>query len=117
VPATGGGTAAIAVAAAAAYFCLGLGILLMSVNQMSLRQAITAPRLQGRMNATFRTVNLGASLAGSLLGGALGGAIGLRATLAVGALGVLAAALPLALSSLPALREQPRPVEAEGSGG
>src|SRR5205085_8134323 len=93
--------------AALAYFGLGLGILLMSVNQVSLRQAITADRMQGRMNATFRTANLGAALAGALLGGALGEALGLRPTLVVGALGVLAAAVPLMLSPLRRVRVQP----------
>jgi MFS family permease len=111
VPAAGGGPGAAAGVAAAAYFALGVGILLMSVNQLSLRQAITPDRLQGRMNATFRTANLGAALGGALLGGALGEAVGLRATLAVGALGVLAAAVPLLRSPLPTLREPPRAVE------
>ena len=113
VPAAGGGRASVAVAAALSYFGLGLGVLLMSVNQMSLRQSITPDGLQGRMNATFRTANLGAALAGSLLGGALGSTIGLRATLLAGGLGVLAAATILTMSPL---RRMSKGVHGDASG-
>lgn len=49
-----------------------------SINQLSLRQAITPHRLQGRMNATMRFLNTGPMALGGLVGGWLGAAIGLR---------------------------------------
>ncbi len=55
-----------------------------NVTQVSLRQAITPERLQGRMNATMRFMVWGTIPIGSLVGGALGDAIGLRATLWIG---------------------------------
>jgi len=49
-----------------------------NINQVSLRQAITPHRLQGRMNATMRFLILGAAPLGALMAGWLGGALGLR---------------------------------------
>ncbi len=57
-----------------------------NVNQVSLRQAITPDELQGRMNATMRTIVWGTLPVGSLLGGFLGNEIGLVATIMVGGL-------------------------------
>jgi MFS family permease len=59
------------------------------VNAVSLRQAVTPDRLQGRVNATFRFLAGGAQPLGSLLGGLLGGLIGLPLTLIVAELGML----------------------------
>jgi MFS family permease len=82
-----------------------------NVNQVSLRQAITPDRLQGRMNATMRFVVWGTIPIGSLAGGFLGDAIGLRPTLLVGALGSGLSFLWVLLSPVRALRDQPVPVE------
>jgi MFS family permease len=54
--------------------------------QVSLRQAITPDRLQGRMNATMRTIVWGTVPIGAFLGGALGSAIGVVETIVVGGL-------------------------------
>ena len=78
-----------------------------NVNQVSLRQAITPNRLQGRMNATMRFLVWGTIPIGSLLGGILGEAIGLRPTLVVAALGSQLAFLWLTLSPVRTLRKQP----------
>jgi predicted MFS family arabinose efflux permease len=78
-----------------------------NVTQVSLRQAITPERLQGRMNATMRFMVWGTIPIGSLVGGALGDAIGLRATLWVGALGGLTAVLPVLFSGVRSLRSVP----------
>src|SRR5207237_10183703 len=59
------------------------------INQLSLRQAITTDRFQGRVNATMLFIVWGVIPFGSLLGGALGSTIGLRAQIAVGAGGSL----------------------------
>jgi MFS family permease len=80
-----------------------------NVNQLSLRQAITPLRLQGRMNASMRFVVWGTIPIGSLLGGYLGDHIGLRSTLVVGALLSGLSVLPVLLSPVRLLREQPSP--------
>ena len=44
-----------------------------NINQVSLRQAITPPRMQGKMNATMRFIVWGTMPIGAIIGGALGG--------------------------------------------
>ena len=78
-----------------------------NVNQVSLRQAITPPRMQGRMNASMRFIVWGTIPVGALIGGTLGGIIGLRETIIVGAVGALIAFLPVTLSPVRSLREMP----------
>ena len=78
-----------------------------AINQLSLRQAITPDRLQGRVNGTMRVFALGLSPLGALLGGALGEAIGLRAALLVGAVGLQIGFLILYFSPLRAFTEAP----------
>ena len=77
------------------------------VNLMSLRQAVTPHRLQGRMNASFRYVNLLGACLGALGAGALAGRIGMRATLAIGVCGLLLPFFRLFLSPVRHLREAP----------
>ena len=55
------------------------------INEVSLRQGITAQRMLGRVNASLEVVELGSRLAGSLLAGVLAEAVGLRGALVVGA--------------------------------
>ena len=74
------------VVVAAALALNGLGSTLYFVNQISLRQAVTAVRLLGRVTAARRFVLFGAATVGAFVGGGLGEVIGLRATLFVGAL-------------------------------
>jgi len=63
-----------------------------------LRAAITPNHLQGRMTASFRFVNVGMMMFGALIAGALGEWIGLRETLIVGAVGMIAPFLRLLFS-------------------
>lgn len=105
MPLARGGTAAVVSTLAAAHFLMALGIQLNGVNLVSLRQSITPHRLQGRMNASFRYVNLLAAAVGALAAGWLGETIGLRATIAVGACGLLLHFLRLFLSPVRRLRE------------
>jgi transmembrane secretion effector len=81
-----------------------------SINQISLRQAITPDRLQGRMNATARTVTWAALPVGSLLGGTLAGLIGVPQTIVLGALISLLSPLWLLSGPVIAMRAQPEPV-------
>jgi MFS family permease len=101
-------TPAVAVAIiAVASFLGGLGSVVYNVNQVSLRQAITAERMQGRMNATMRFIVWGTMPLGALAGGILGDAIGLRATLWVAAAGNFLAVIPPLLSPVRTLARIP----------
>jgi MFS family permease len=89
----------------ASEFAQWLFIMVVNVNAVSLRQALTPDRLRGRVNATFRFLVVGPQPLGSLLGGFLGGLIGLPGTLVVGEIGMLLAVLWLVASPLPGLRD------------
>ncbi|MGQ0607497.1 MAG: MFS transporter [Chloroflexota bacterium] len=78
-----------------------------NINQVSLRQAITPERMQGRMNATMRFIVWGTIPIGSIAGGLLGGLIGLQATIWVGAIGSFVGFLPVLLSPVRALQAIP----------
>ena len=90
---------------------VGFGGVGYNITQVSLRQAITPERLQGRMNAAMRWVVWGTIPLGALLGGAIGQWVSLKTALWVGAIGSLSAFLPVALSSVRSIREMPAPVE------
>ncbi len=81
-------------------FVASAGGAIWSVNQMSLRQAITPAGLFARATAARRLPMFGMQLLGAALGGYLGIAIGLRATLLLGALALLASALLLLASPI-----------------
>jgi MFS family permease len=78
---------------------------LFDVAQYSYRQTVSPPRSLGRMTATIRLALGVASAAGALIGGWLGGIIGARATLAIAATLLCAAALPVLLSPLMQARD------------
>jgi MFS family permease len=82
-----------------------------NINQVSLRQAITPTRMQGKMNATMRFIVWGTIPLGAILGGALGGIIGLHETIIVGAIGGLFAFIPVTLSSVRHIVTMPAPVD------
>lgn len=73
----------------AAEAAVELGDALYSINSVSLRQAGTPERLQGRVGAAMRLAVWVCGPAGALLGGVLGSAIGLRPTVLVAGLGTL----------------------------
>ena len=92
-----------------------------NINQVSLRQAITPHRLQGRMNASMRFMVWGTLPLGSLAGGALGSIFGLRPTLWIAGIGMMTAFLWVLLSPVrslvtipeePASTDDPTPVPA-----
>ena len=84
-----------------------------NINQVSLRQAITPPRMQGKMNATMRFIVWGTIPLGAILGGALGSVIGLHQTIIIGALGGLIAFIPVTLSSVRHIVTMPDQVDDE----
>ena len=98
------------------------GVVVYNIPQVSLRQAITPERLQGRMNSVMRFLVWGVLPLGMLTGGAIASVIDLRAAIWVGAIGMSLAFLPVLLSPVRTIREMPEPVEdplaeAEGEGG
>jgi MFS family permease len=107
IPLAGGSLLLMVSMLIAAHFLLAFGIQVHGINLMSLRQAITPHRLQGRMNASFRVINVCAMMIGALLAGVLGEAIGLRTTLVVSACGMFLPFIRLLLSPVRDLKEQP----------
>ena len=93
------------------FFFTAAGGTVYNINQVSLRQAITPDRLQGRMNASMRFVVWGTIPLGAVIGGFLGELIGLRSTLYVSAIGASLAFLWVFLSPVRKLREQPAPTD------
>ncbi len=86
-----------------------------NIVQVSYRQAICPPRLQGRMNSVMRFIVWGTIPLGTLAGGALGTWIGLRETLVVSAVGGSLAALWIIFSPQRHLREMPEPIDDGGA--
>lgn len=84
---------------------LGGGIRIFSVNQISLRQAITPPEVLGRVNATRRFLVFGIQPIGALIGGVVGSTIGIVPALVIGGAFQLFAVATLVWSPLPALRD------------
>ncbi|MFG2059065.1 MFS transporter [Micromonospora sp. NPDC048930] len=69
-------------------------------NEMGYRQAVTPDRLQGRMNATIRSLNWGMLTVGAPVGGLLAQHVGHRATIGIGVAGMAVAATVAVLSPL-----------------
>ncbi len=79
-----------------------------NINQISLRQAITSDRLQGRMNATMRTLVWGVLPLGAFLGGILGTHLGIVSTLLIGAIVSTLATIWVSFAPVVSLRDIPR---------
>ena len=80
-----------------------------NINQVSLRQAITPDRVQGRMNATVRTVIWGTMPIGALIGGLIGTAYGVVPALYIGMVIATLAGFWILIGPI-RLRVQPEPV-------
>ena len=88
-------------------FVAGMSQIIYNVAQISLRQAITPPEMQGRMNATMRFIVWGTIPIGSVMGGALATAIPVRAALILAAVASFVAVVPVLASPLRSLRDIP----------
>ena len=104
-------------------FVLQFGAVAYNITQVSLRQAITPERLQGRMTAAMRWIVWGTIPLGTLAGGVLASAFGLHTALWISALGgtlpflIVALAPVRKLREMPALVVEPTAAEAELAGG
>jgi MFS family permease len=88
----------------------GFSQMVYNINQVSYRQAICPPRMQGRMNATVRFLVWGTMPIGSLIGGAIASVVGLHPTIWLATiLGFIPAIFPL-LSPVRKLKVMPAPV-------
>ena len=94
---------------------LGFFGVVWNINAVSLRQAITPPRMRGRVNATMRFISWSTIPIGTIAGGFLGGVIGLRNTILVGAVGAILTFVPVAFSSMRHIREMPESVNDDSS--
>jgi MFS family permease len=94
------------------WFVVGMCQVIYNVAQISLRQAITPPEMQSRMNATMRFIVWGTIPIGSLMGGVLATFVPVRAALILAALASFIAVLPLLASPLLSLRAIPDEGEA-----
>lgn len=87
-------------------FLFGLGMGLEDPNEMGYRQAVAPDQMQGRLNASIRTVNRVTFLVGALIAGGLATAFGYRVTIAVSVVVFLAAALIVLFSPLRTARHE-----------
>jgi predicted MFS family arabinose efflux permease len=93
-------------------FAFGVGAVLIFINFLSLRQAVTPAPMLGRMTSTMRWLILLPAGPGALIGGWLGEHLGLRAALAFSGVGAcLLAAAAWRHPVIRGVRELPKPVE------
>jgi MFS family permease len=91
----------------------GMASMVYNINQVSYRQAICPPPMQGRMNATMRFLVWGTIPIGGIIGGILATQLGLRQAIWIGAVLSLLPALPILLSPVRSLRTMPEPARDE----
>lgn len=89
------------------WFATGFTGVVYNVNQVSLRQAITPDRLQGKMNATMRFIVWGVYPIGGIVGGLLGETVGLRMTILIAGIGMLASVAWIVLSPVAKVKVLP----------
>ena len=92
----------------------GIMLPIYNINQVSLRQTIVPDRIQGRMNATVRTINWGTMPVGAIIGGTLGITVGVIGTILIGGALQGAAVLWIVSKHVIRLKEVPKPDEAQG---
>jgi MFS family permease len=98
-----------------AFIIGGLSNVIYNVTQVSLRQAITPERLQGRMNSVMRFIVWGTIPLGALIGGVLASKIGVKQTLIVSGIGCFTSFLPVVFSPVRDIKEMPEPVADEAA--
>jgi MFS family permease len=91
----------------------GFSIVVYNIIQVSYRQAICPPRLQGRMNSVMRFIVWGTIPIGALVGGVLGSWVGLQETIIIGGIGGSLSVLFIVFSPQRHLRDMPEPLAEE----
>ncbi len=85
------------------------------ITQTSLRQGLTPDRLLGRVSASIQLMVMGVAPLGALVGGGLAEVIGVRMTLLVASIGIIAAAGWVIFSPVRYLPKQPAHAKIEAS--
>jgi len=93
----------------------GIMLPIYNINQVSLRQTIVPDRIQGRMNATVRTINWGTMPVGAIIGGTLGITVGVIGTILIGGALQGAAVLWIVSKHVIHLKEIPKSDELKDS--
>jgi MFS family permease len=104
------GNAALAVLVPA-FAIGGMANVVYNVTQVSLRQAITPERIQGRMNSVMRFIVWGTIPLGAIVGGSLSTGIGVRNALIVGGIGCCLPFLPVLFSPVRGIKTMPGQVD------
>ena len=110
-PLIGGPFTGVVIVLTSAMFFFGIGVAIYSVSQVTLRQAITPLRLQGRMNGFMNALQVGLVPVGALIGGILGETIGIRPTMFLSAGGEIAAVVWLLVTPVWSLSGLPEPTD------
>ena len=95
-------------------FLVGIFVVAGNVVRGAWRQRYVPIRLMGRVVTTTQLVNFGTMPVGALLAGGLGATLGVRETIAVMAVVIMASSLLFLLSPFRGLRDLPSPVSPEG---
>jgi MFS family permease len=107
-----------AVVFAITLFLFGVGAVLIFINFLAIRQAVTPEPMLGRMTSTMRWLILLPAGPGALIGGALGEHVGLRSALAFsGGVGLLLALFAWRHPVIRAIRELPKPEDPDDALG
>lgn len=85
---------------------ISIGVVIYNINQLSLRQALTPPDLQGRMHATMRFLVWGTMPLGAAAGGLLAQALGTPTAVRVAAVAGAFSFLWLLLSPVPRAQQR-----------
>ena len=96
----------VAVSSAILFFSF-VGVLVYNITQVSYRQALVGPSMQGRMNATMRTLVWGVIPLGNLAGGAVAEVLGVRETVVLMAFLIVLSPLWVLLSPVRKVRDFP----------
>jgi predicted MFS family arabinose efflux permease len=97
-----------AIMLAALWFLWSIGLPIYNINQVSFRQTIVPDAVQGRMNATMRSIGYGAVALGALVGGVVGLLYGILSAMTTGALISLIPVLVIWFGPVGRLREIPQ---------
>ena len=93
----------------AGFFLFGVGPILWTIGQTTLRQAITPSAMLGRVSALMMMATAGARPIGAAIGGVVAFELGLPAAIMLAAAGFGVQAWVIAASAVPGLRALPQP--------
>ncbi len=91
------------------FFLFGVGPILWTIGQTTLRQAVTPGAMLGRASALFMMASSGARPIGAALGGLVGATMGLPAAILLSSAGFVLQLVLIIASPVPRLQEMPQP--------